>query len=181
MRARVERHRVTPPAPPRRKEREKRLPLEASFRALLLEAREAPGRRIDRPLPELSRPPVVKSRGAEGEHLVSEGAPSSAARVDRAPLSPEPPAPPREASPPRPLGELAVEQLLVIPDVRALRLKLAGRAGAASVEVELSEGEGELAVTIATEDGDRRRAEAWARRVERALSRRGLRGEIRAE
>jgi hypothetical protein len=46
------------------------------------------------------------------------------------------------------------------------------------MDVEVRDSDGELALAIEAEDGDRKRAGAWARAIDEALARRGLRGQI---
>jgi hypothetical protein len=72
----------------------------------------------------------------------------------------------------------SVETFHVVPEARAIRIRVSGRAGRASMDVEVRDSDGELALAIEAEDGDRKRAGAWARAIDEALARRGLRGQI---
>jgi hypothetical protein len=123
-------------------------------------------------------PAIRRPVALETEPPATASATSTA--VSSFPLEPSAPAvrPAASSSAPLSLQAQSVEGLHVVVDARTLRLKVGGRAGRASVEVEVREHDGELSLAIETEDGDLQRAGAWARAIDEALSRRGLRGQI---
>lgn len=165
---------ASPKAPPARATHRK-APDDRSFRALLH------ARGVVPPRSPLMRRAETREPSKPSSDAASERAEALPSRLDLriAPDLPEPEIRPK-AKAPTTLEARAVEAFHVLPEARALRLRVLGKAGKAAVEVEIAERDGELALEIETEDGDRRRAEAWARAVGAALTRRGLRGHVDA-
>jgi hypothetical protein len=182
----VDRNRVQPP--PRSSTRAAKGPtphghhaaLPRSFRALL---GTTPPRGLGLEREPRATPRVGQLRGEDGapSPASAEALSRAFARPERALEPPETGTKVRTPSPtPVTLEAHSVEAFHVLAEARALRLKVGGRAGQAAVEVEVRECDGELALSVETEDGDSKRADAWARAIAASLSRRGLRGEVAA-